>query len=287
MDNFLLIFFNQTIAHPLLDIVMITVTTVGFALLPALGVVLTLNSRQRKSGIAIFIALGFGFILTLTFQYLALRPRPQDVRLILPSPHFPSYPSGHAVAAFSVALIIGLTYKRWFIALIGASLIALSRVYLGHHFPSDILAGAVLGAAIGAVCYGLFIKPKVAWRWLLWPQIALALIVTHMAYLGLLSLYLLQWPFVDKILHFLLFGAIVFWLNLWVMGQKVRMGNWTIPLAILLPLVIATLEETAQLFSPLRTASLGDLFSDLMGMLFFWWLSSRLIVMQLQKQVEH
>jgi VanZ family protein len=52
-----------------------------------------------------------------------------------------------------------------------------------------------------------------------------------------------------------------------------RMGRWSIPLALLLPLLMASLEEVAQHWSPVRSADLGDWLSDLTGMLFFWWLS--------------
>jgi hypothetical protein len=294
--------------HPLLDRLMVGLTIGGFLFLPALGVVL-LKGRERRVGLAILVSLGVGLILTLTFQFLALRPRPEAVRLLLPTPNFPSYPSGHAVAAFGTALILGLSYRRgywWALALIGASLIALSRVYVGHHYPSDILGGAVLGASVGAACFGLMVgythaggggpqsswpglatttqtdklpaKPGLwQWRWLLWLQVAIALIVTQMAYLDLLPLALLRWPLSDKVLHFLLVGSIAFWLNLWLRGRTLTIRSWPIPLALLIPLNLALLEEGIQFFSPLRSADLGDLLSDLAGLLFFWWLSQKLI----------
>ncbi len=206
------------------------------------------------------------------------------VRLLLPTPNFPSYPSGHAVAAFSTALVVGLSYRRlrwWGLALIGAGFIAFSRVYLGLHYPSDILGGAILGLGVGAAGYGLIVARRPGqssgWPWLLWPQVALALIVTQMAYLDILPLTLLGWPLADKILHFLLVGSIAFWLNLWFRGRTVPVGAWSVPLALLLPLSGALLEEVAQLFSPLRTADLADLFSDMAGLLFFWWLSHKII----------
>ncbi len=276
MDIALLNFFNQTMTHPFLDKVMIGLTIGGFALLPSLGVVLCLNPKHRKTGIIILISLGLGFILTIIFQYLTLRPRPDTVRLLLTTPNFPSYPSGHAVAAFSVAIVIGLTYRQlrwWVIALLGATLIAYSRVYLGHHYPTDVVGGAILGAAIGAACYGLCGLSGPDWRWLLWPQMAIVSIISQIAYLDILPTYFLRWPMADKVLHFLLFGACVFWLNLWLKGQSIRFGWGTIPIAIILPLSIAMIEEGLQYFSPLRTADLGDLASDLGGMLFFWGLS--------------
>jgi undecaprenyl-diphosphatase len=276
MDFLLLHFFNETLAHPLLDWLMIGLTIIGFGALPGLGVTLLAIRSQRRVGVAILASLVLGFFLTLIFQYLALRPRPEAVRLLLATPNFPSYPSGHAAGAFGVALVVGLSYRQlhWrVLALVGASLIALSRVYLGLHYPSDILGGAILGSAVGATCYGLFELPRPHWPWLLWPQVAIAIIVTHMAYLDILPLSLLQWPLADKVLHFVLFGAVVFWLNLWLKGRSLQVGWWAVPVAILLPLTVAVLEEGAQLFSPLRSADLGDLMSDLAGMFFFWWVS--------------
>lgn len=262
---------------------MIGLTILGFASMPTLGLLLLVTRQQRRTGMTILISLAVGLVIVLGLQYLALRSRPDAVRLLLPTPNFPSYPSGHASTAFGVAIILGLTYRKrrwWLIGLSAATLIAFSRLYLGLHYPSDILGGAILGAAIGAACYGILGLAQPDWRWLLWPQIAIALIVTHLAYLNILPVYLLTLPFVDKALHFLLFGAIVFWLNLWLKGRKVKLGLWSIPLAILLPLTIATLEEIAQQFSPFRTADLTDLASDLSGMLFFWWLSNRFIETQ-------
>jgi DNA-binding transcriptional ArsR family regulator len=215
--------------------------------------------------------------------YLSMRPRPDFARYILPPPNFPAYPSGHATAAFSTALIIGLAYRRrlwWVVGLTGASLIALSRVYLGYHYPSDIISGTILGMAVGAGSYGLIVPRQTLLercQWLLWLQVAIALLVTQMAYLNILPLYLLDWPMADKVLHLLLIGSIAFWLNLWLKGRTVAIGRWAIPLAVLIPFTIALAEEIAQAFSPLRTASLWDLSSDAIGLLLFWWLSQKLL----------
>lgn len=162
-------------------------------------------------------------------------------------------------------------------ALLFAGLIGVSRVYLGHHYPSDVVASAVLGSAMGAASTGILGRSPADWRWLLWPQLALVVIVTHIAYLGFLPLYLLRWPMSDKVLHFLLFGAVVFWLNMWLNGRVFQAGRWAVPLALLLPLTIAVLEEGAQNFSPLRTADITDLVSDVAGMLFFLALSTPFI----------
>ncbi|HSB79589.1 MAG TPA: phosphatase PAP2 family protein [Candidatus Methylomirabilis sp.] len=67
---------------------------------------------------------------------------------------YASFPSGHATTAFATALILSFWYPRYtslFLTL--AVLVGLSRVVLGAHFPSDVLAGAVLGTGVALVVY--------------------------------------------------------------------------------------------------------------------------------------
>ena len=80
------------------------------------------------------------------------RPHMQDaaVRVVGPLPETSSFPSGHAAAAFAAAVALarawpGGTLVWWCLA----TVMALSRVYAGAHFPTDILAGAILGWLAG------------------------------------------------------------------------------------------------------------------------------------------
>ncbi len=148
---------------------------------------------------------------------------------------------------------------------------------------------------IGAACYGLFALRHPDWRWLLWAQVAVVVLISEMAYLSILpDAGLLRAP-MDKILHFTLFGAVTFWLNLWLVRPKdptgfakhpkgLRFG--IVPLAILIPFIIAVLEEGAQHFSPVRTADFADLFSDLSGMIFFWWMSESVLKFRISEKSE-
>ena len=65
-------------------------------------------------------------------------------------PHTSSFPSGHATVAFACATAIALAVPRlrWPVYLL-AALIAFSRVYVGVHYPLDVLAGALLGVGLG------------------------------------------------------------------------------------------------------------------------------------------
>ena len=63
---------------------------------------------------------------------------------------FISFPSGHSVTAFAMAFVLSRAYPRYAFLFYGlAGLVALSRVYLAKHFPSDVVAGAALGLLAG------------------------------------------------------------------------------------------------------------------------------------------
>lgn len=69
-----------------------------------------------------------------------------------------SFPSGHTSIAFSVATSLTLNYKKWYVAapaLLWASGVGYSRIYLGEHYPTDIAAGAVVGAASAVATHWL------------------------------------------------------------------------------------------------------------------------------------
>jgi undecaprenyl-diphosphatase len=109
--------------------------------------------------------MGVALVLGLLIGNLFLKPvigrvRPYDmpgvdVKLLIESHHDKSFPSGHTLACFEAATVLMIRDKRFGIpALVIAVLVALSRLYLYVHYPTDVIAGAVLGIILGVLaCY--------------------------------------------------------------------------------------------------------------------------------------
>jgi undecaprenyl-diphosphatase len=276
-DQGLLLFFNQTLAHPLLDAVALALT---LAAMPALALwPLSLLARGHwRKGWTLLAALVLSVGLSVTLQYILGRPRPEDVRLILRQPASPSFPSGHAAAAFAWAVLVGLQRRRWpWRCLAVATAIALSRVSLGHHYPADTVGGAILGAGVAATMYGFASRrdPQCAsrpwWAWCLWGHVALLALVSLSAYLGLLPA-LPAVPALDKALHALLFGGLALPAVGW--WGRARTASVLAGMALL-----AAAEEAIQALSPARAFDPLDLAASVAGMVVFaclaWAIPSR------------
>ncbi len=103
------------------------------------------------------------------FKHLFARSRPcnalPDVRIFWPCPRSFSFPSNHAANVFGGVFFLSFIYRRYAPGLIViALLVGYSRVYVGEHFPLDVVAGAVLGA-VGAGGM-LFVRQQIL-KW--WP----------------------------------------------------------------------------------------------------------------------
>ncbi len=73
----------------------------------------------------------------------------------------PSFPSGHTSDAMAMAMALSLMYPRWYVIILSffwAGLVGYSRMDLGVHYPSDVLAGAIVGVGCSLVVYWLFKK---------------------------------------------------------------------------------------------------------------------------------
>jgi len=264
------------------DGLMIAASTAGFLGI-AVGVPWWLMRRDRALGRTAVAAMGVGLVVSLVLQLLVLRPRPFPVELLLPAPPLPSFPSGHAVLMAIAIVVLGSHRRRLALALVPlAGLVALSRVHVGHHHLTDVLGGGLLGLGLGV---GLVVRlraaPEDPWRlrWLLWPQMGLVMAISLVAYTGAFSrgdIPWLQWPGIDKVLHFALFGLVALGMHFTLRGRTLTVGPMRLPLAVLLPFLGAMGEELVQAASPHRTADVFDLLADLLGLIVFAWLGRTL-----------
>lgn len=157
-------FIQDTFACPFLDKVMPIITIFGdkgiFWI--AVALILIIIKKTRKTGVMMGAALLLGLIIgNVILKNAIARTRPYDVNtamqaeLLVKALSDFSFPSGHTLASFEAATVLLIRDKRFGIpALVLAVLIALSRLYLYVHYPTDVLAGALLGEFIGIfACY--------------------------------------------------------------------------------------------------------------------------------------
>jgi membrane-associated phospholipid phosphatase len=110
--------------------------------------------KRPTAAIAAVLAAGLAGLLVAILKVIFDRSRPPlaDPALdpVGPVPGTASFPSGHAASAFAAAVAVSVLFPRLRTPLLLlAATIALSRVYLGVHFATDVVVGSLLGAAIG------------------------------------------------------------------------------------------------------------------------------------------
>lgn len=155
----------QTLHTPVLDTCMIFITKLGNAggIWIVLTAILILIPKTRKTGFIMLAALLINlFFCNILLKNLFCRIRPYDVntgvQLLVARLHDYSFPSGHTAASFASVTTLYLAKERklWKLALVIAILIAISRLYLYVHYPTDIFGGILVGMASGYFGYRLF-----------------------------------------------------------------------------------------------------------------------------------
>lgn len=157
MEHDILIFIQENLRADWLTGFMKAVTSLGNMgwFFIALGIALLIYPKTRKYGGLVLAALLLDFIiLNLGMKNLVHRVRPydqfSDIILLVPKEHDFSFPSGHSGASFASACVLCMTLpkekKKWgYLLLALAFVIAWSRLYVGVHFPTDVLAGMAIG----------------------------------------------------------------------------------------------------------------------------------------------
>lgn len=164
--EFSILYWLQGLHRPWLDQLMAAVTFLGEGgwFWIAAGIILFCVKKTRPVGLAVLLSLTAGFFIGNCFlKPVIRRQRPcwidPGIALLIANPDDYSFPSGHTLASFESAVSIFLYRRKWgMAALTLALLIAFSRLYLFVHFPTDVLAGALLGTFIAVMVHRLMEK---------------------------------------------------------------------------------------------------------------------------------
>lgn len=158
-------------AHPLLDSVLAGFASWGVTLFGIAVFALWLFDRPRHAGVyrracaAGLSAAAVGLLVNQVISHAWHRPRPYEshphgVIPLIAGSHDPSFPSDHATAAFAIAFgILFVAHRVGLVFLAWATLIALSRVLVGVHYPTDVLAGLAIGLGAGFFTARIIMAP--------------------------------------------------------------------------------------------------------------------------------
>lgn len=166
-DQYVFHLANAVYTTPLLDRVMPALSwsgNLGAIWLALLGAIALFGKKTgRRIALIGLGALAMGFFASEIIKEITMRPRPflslDEARLLISAPSSYAFPSGHTTSSFAVAsgLLLGtwrllgrVPFWAWG-SLALAAAISYSRLYVGVHWPTDVLAGIVLGVASGWV----------------------------------------------------------------------------------------------------------------------------------------
>ena len=163
-DSSILLFIQDNMHGPIMDKVMVISTYLGNGgiIWIIIAMVLIINKKYRRLGFMAIAALILSTILGEgIIKHVVQRIRPSsnilEANLLITKPLSYSFPSGHTMSSFAVAGVLAKylrSYALEFLSL--ASLIAFSRLYLYIHYPTDVLAGIVLGLTCSGIIIYIF-----------------------------------------------------------------------------------------------------------------------------------
>ena len=171
LDASVLLFIQDYLRCAVLTPVMIFFSAAGSAGLIWItaGALMLLFKKTRYCGAVLLLCLGLTWVLNdgiLKPMVQRLRPYQivPELQALLPLRHDYSFPSGHTATSFACACAVRrILGRRWTYVYVLAALIAFSRLYLGMHYPIDVLGGILVGTfSAWAICAlaDRFLKPR-------------------------------------------------------------------------------------------------------------------------------
>ena len=154
LDGGFLLFLQESVRNPILDNIMIFITSLGNGgmIWIAATIILMIPKKTRKVGIMSAVALLGSLIINNNIvKNIVQRPRPfvtfTELQIIIPTPSEFSFPSGHTSSSFAAAAVFyrHLPKKIGMPSVVLAGLIGFSRLYVGVHYPTDVIAGVIMG----------------------------------------------------------------------------------------------------------------------------------------------
>lgn len=158
IDESILLFIQEYMRQDWMDWFWKTVTHLGDGgiIWIVLALILLIPKQTRSAGAAALLAMGIGALITnVAIKNIVARIRPYDtiteLILLIERQHDFSFPSGHTCASFAAACALYRTLPRkcGIACIVLAVLISLSRLYVGVHYPTDVLGGAAVGIFAG------------------------------------------------------------------------------------------------------------------------------------------
>ena len=172
LDGDILLWIQEYIRNDFLTPIFKFITSLGDEgyLWIAIAILLVCIKGYRKVGISVGVSLLGSLVFNnMLIKNLVARPRPyrvlENLTILIKEPGEYSFPSGHTASSFAAAVVLFMLLPRKYgvPAMIMAFLIGISRLYVGVHYPTDVMAGMVMGTllAIGAVKLVSFFNEKI------------------------------------------------------------------------------------------------------------------------------